>query len=67
MKKAHIRIGGMSCDHCVNRIEKGLKGLDGMKSAKVDLKSGSARIDYDEGKVSESAIRQTINDLGYEA
>ncbi len=36
-EKAVVHIEGMSCGHCVMRVEKGVAALPGVKSAKVDL------------------------------
>jgi len=37
MKKV-IKVSGMTCEHCKARVEKALSSVDGVKSAKVDLK-----------------------------
>src|SRR5690625_4978102 len=43
--KAHVNIVGMTCANCVNRIEKGLNALPGVK-ATVNLGTESAFVEY---------------------
>ncbi|MDR1046817.1 MAG: heavy-metal-associated domain-containing protein, partial [Treponema sp.] len=38
-----IRIGGMSCVNCQNRIEKQLKSTEGIEEASVSYNTGTAR------------------------
>ena len=58
-----IKVNGMSCAHCKDRVEKGLARLSGVKAVQVDLKAGTAEV---EGDVTEDILRTTIDDLGYE-
>lgn len=58
-----IKVNGMSCDHCKDRVEKGLAGLDGVTAVRVDLPSGTVTV---EGDVSEELLRNTLDELGYD-
>jgi copper chaperone len=62
----HMTLGvqGMSCGHCVNSVEGAVNNLGA--NAKVDLVSGSVTIDFDETQVSLSAIKEAIEEQGYE-
>jgi copper ion binding protein len=62
-----VKIEGMSCMHCVGKVEKGLKGLDGVLSATVDLEGKQATIRYDPEKVTPESIRKTVTETGYQA
>lgn len=62
---ATLKIGGMSCVACGNRIEKGLSALPGVERAGVNFAVEKASIDYDEKKVSLKDIAAKIEDLGY--
>ncbi len=46
-KRVKLRIYGMTCDDCRVTVEKGLKSLDGVKSAKVDFPAGYATVIID--------------------
>ncbi len=62
-----IPIGGMTCAACAQRIEKTLSKLEGVLSATVNFATEKATVTYDNGKVRLSAIRQSIEKLGYKA
>ncbi|MGN0230013.1 MAG: SO_0444 family Cu/Zn efflux transporter [Muribaculaceae bacterium] len=57
------KIKGMMCAHCQANVEKNLGAIAGVKSVKVDLKSGVA---YVEGDVTPEVIIAKIEQLGYE-
>ena len=57
------KIKGMMCAHCQANVEKNLAAIEGVKSVKVDLKSGVA---YVEGDVASEVIIAKIEQLGYE-
>ncbi len=63
MKKT-IQIAGMSCMHCQMRVEKALKGVEGLKSAAVDFKAGIATVEVD-AAVSDTVLKNAIKEAGY--
>lgn len=60
-----LRIGGMTCVSCQNRIEKKLRNTSGIRSAKVSYSAGTADITYDTGKISLKDISAIIEKLDY--
>ncbi|KZZ82647.1 heavy metal translocating P-type ATPase [Bacillus sp. SJS] len=66
LKETNIGISGMTCAACAARIEKGLKKLDGIEEANVNLALERSSIQYDAKTVSLSEIHAKIKDLGYE-
>jgi len=60
-----LSVEGMSCMHCVGKVESGLKSTDGVLDAKVSLEEKQAAIQFDPGKVSVDQIKQKITDIGY--
>ena len=65
MQHLTLRIDGMSCGHCVARVEKALSRLDGVGVTRVAL--GSAEIVYDPARTTFARIREVIDDAGYTA
>jgi copper chaperone CopZ len=65
MEHLSLKIEGMSCGHCVARVEKALKKLDGVTVNRVDI--GSADIFYDPARTSLGPIREALDDAGYTA
>lgn len=59
--KAKFIISGMSCGHCVKRVDNALKDLEGVTSAEVTV--GEAIV---EGTASIEAIKEAIDDAGYD-
>jgi len=66
MKKTTLKISGMSCNHCVMRVTKALKGLPGVADAQVSLEGGGkADVSYDESKVGPGEFAEAVKDAGY--
>lgn len=65
MKKSY-QLGGVSCQVCVNKIEKKLSKLDGMKEAIVNLSTEKLSVDYDESLLKDETITEVVKKLGYE-
>jgi Cu+-exporting ATPase len=65
-EKITIAIGGMTCAACVNRIEKGLRKIEGVTDAQVNLATERATLLYHSEKAGKSEFRKTVEGLGYE-
>ncbi|MBB6735210.1 copper chaperone CopZ [Cohnella zeiphila] len=64
MQNITLKVEGMSCGHCVNSVE-GAVGKLGA-AAKVNLASHSVDISFDESKISLAAIKDAIEEQGYD-
>lgn len=64
MKNVTLNVQGMSCHHCVNSIEGALKEIG--VSGKVNLKSESVDVSFDEQKISLDQIKEVIEEQGYD-
>jgi len=60
-----LTVGGMTCAHCPQAIEKTLRALEGVVSARVNLASKLAVIDYDAGRVKAIDLAKAIRTAGY--
>lgn len=65
MKEIKLKIEGMHCAGCSNRLEKILNNVDGVESAKVSLEEKSADIKYNEEELELNTILQEIEDAGF--
>lgn len=63
--KKQINIEGMSCMHCVMRVEKALKGLEGVKTVSVDLGKKNAVVEMD-SEVMDTILKEAVEDAGYD-
>lgn len=68
MQKATIQLETLTCPSCMQKIENGVKSLDGVdkKSIKVLFNSSKVRVEYDDEKLSIKDIENAIDKLGYE-
>ncbi|MFP3391339.1 heavy metal translocating P-type ATPase [Brevibacillus sp. SIMBA_040] len=63
--EATVPITGMTCAACALRIEKGLKKLDGVETANVNLALEKSTVIYDPAITNLDDIRTKIESLGY--
>lgn len=63
--KKELTVEGMSCMHCVGRVEKTLSEMDGVTSVSVDLDTKLAVVDLS-ADISDDAFKTAIADQGYE-
>ncbi|MBR4586077.1 MAG: cadmium-translocating P-type ATPase [Bacteroidales bacterium] len=64
--RKNFPVTGMGCAACVARVQKALQQSAGVCEAEVSLASNSARIDYDPALTSPAALRQCVQDAGYD-
>lgn len=67
MAKTTIKVQGMTCNHCVMRVQKALKGIAGVQDAQVDLQKAEAAVSFDESKVTQDKLVGAIVEAGYKA
>ena len=65
MEKVVLKVGGMSCEHCVRAVTNAVSGIAGTENVSVDLKAGTASFNFDSGKTSLDAIAAAITGEGY--
>ncbi len=65
MTKKTLKIQGMTCNHCVMRVQKALKGVAGVQDAQVDLNKAEAAVTFDEAKVKADVLSAAVVDAGY--
>jgi len=68
MQKATIQLETLTCPSCMQKIENGVKSLEGVnkESLKVLFNSSKVRVEFDDEKVSIKDIENSIDKLGYE-
>lgn len=60
-----LNVEGMSCMHCVKKVETALKEIKEVKSVKVSLENKTAEVTLKED-VDNSVLKKAIEDAGYE-
>ena len=66
MVKKIYQLGGVTCQVCVNKIERKVGKLEGVEEAVVNLSNGKLTIEYDENLLNSEKIKKVVKKLGYE-
>jgi len=61
-----LKIGGMSCEHCVRAVTEAVGSIAGVKSVNVSLEAATAEVLFDSGLVSLDEIKAAIAGEGYD-
>lgn len=61
-----LSIGGMSCASCVAHVEEALLATPGVRSARVNLATETAEIEYDGDSQTELNAHRAVTEAGYE-
>ena len=67
MKKVVLKIGGMTCSACSNGLEKYLNKQEGIISANVNLVMATAKIEYDEEKITTKMLETFVKKAGFKS
>src|SRR4051794_10457540 len=60
LKKATFTITGLHCPPCTRTVQSSLAKVPGVKSATVDWKTKSAKVEFDESKTSAQKLAQLV-------
>lgn len=61
-----LAVPSMHCAGCMSKIERGLAGIDGIYSARVNLSARLVRVSHS-GKIDERGLVLALADIGFEA
>ena len=62
-----INVEGMTCNSCVQTIEKNISQKEGVQSVSVSLAANTAQVHYTPEKISAEQLREAIEDMGFDA
>ena len=66
MQKTKLKIGGMSCQHCVKTVTDALTELEGVQRAKVNLRKGEAVVRFNELDITLTHLKDAITEAGFD-
>lgn len=66
MKKVTFKISGMNCTACAMNIDFDLEDLSGVKSSKTSYAKQVTEIEFDESKIREEVLIESIKKTGYQ-
>ncbi|XP_066286595.1 copper-transporting ATPase 1-like [Branchiostoma lanceolatum] len=65
--KVKIKVEGMTCNSCVESIEKLMSSVEGVKTIKVSLENKEAVIDFDPQQTDPTLLKDGIDNMGFDA
>lgn len=65
MKEIILKVNGMMCGGCENRVKNAVGNIDGVESVTADHTTGEVCVTAKE-KVSKESIKEALEDIGYE-
>ena len=65
MEEIVLKVNGMMCGGCENRVKNAVQNIDGVESVRADHNTGKVVITTNK-EVSENIIIETLEDIGYE-
>lgn len=65
MQSCELSVTGMSCSACSARVEKVVRGLQGVGRADVNLLKNSLKLEYDESQLSLGEVAEAVSAAGY--
>lgn len=65
MKETKIKVNGMVCEGCENRVKNALSTIEGVEKVEANHKIGEVTIQAKE-ELSKSMIEEKIEDIGFE-
>lgn len=64
MKEMIIKVEGMVCGGCENRVKNALKNIQGVEKVDADYTTGKVVVTLN-AEVTESTIKEKIEDIGF--
>lgn len=65
LKEITLKVNGMMCEGCENRVKNALKDIEGVENVIADHTTGTVTVTAN-NETLESKIKETIEDIGYE-
>jgi copper chaperone CopZ len=62
-----LKVEGMTCDGCVRSVERKLSKVAGVESARVNLETGEAIVEYDDSRAHVEQLIGAVEQIGYHA
>ena len=65
MKETIIKVEGMVCNGCENRVQNALKNIEGVENVVADHTTGTVTV-TSKNEVLESVMKEKIENIGFE-
>ncbi|MHC1479502.1 heavy-metal-associated domain-containing protein [Frateuria aurantia] len=65
MTHLELHVDGMTCGGCSGRLNRVLRGREGIAGAEADHVGNRVSVDFDPTRIDAAQIRQAISDAGF--
>lgn len=65
MKETKIKVNGMVCEGCENRVKNALTTIEGIEKVEASYQKGEVTI-FAKEEISKSVMEEKIEDIGFE-
>jgi len=65
MQTERLKVSGMCCDSCVDKVTRALQVVDGVKEVDVSLSAGQVAVQFDRHLTSIDRMKTAIERAGY--
>lgn len=65
-KNITFTVHGMTCSHCESTIKNAVNSVNGVVDVSVHLDTKKVAVEFEDEKVDEQTIKDTVADQGYE-
>jgi copper chaperone CopZ len=66
MEQVDLRVNGMSCGACEQRIQRALAQVEGVMRSTADHRAARVSVVFDPSRTSTGAVRERIRQAGYD-
>lgn len=66
MENTSLYVPSISCSICCNKIKNSISEMNGVENVACDLVSKTVNVDFNEGQVNASSIKNKVSSMGYE-
>lgn len=66
MASINLKVEGITCGGCEKSIQNALLAREGVNVANASHENGTVDIDYDDGQIRPDALKQAIEDAGFD-
>lgn len=67
MEITYLKLKGMGCGACANKIEEAINKVEGVEEGQVNFAAAQAKVAYNPQTTNLQEIQQAVSDAGYEA
>jgi len=65
MERIVLTVTGMTCQGCVQSVERAVSKLDGVIVARASLDPGEVMVRFDDGRTSSPALADAVREAGF--